>query len=73
MAQIVALYIIKIAFSKYVNSPVCKSVSPSNNICIPVNFAKEHKTMISHLAQLLDGSYESTTSHAEKFSQLIMS
>ena len=61
---------LKIAFGESVNYESAESVSPSNNICIPVNFAKEHKTMISHLAQLFNDKHIAVP---EKFSQLIIS
>ena len=41
---------LKIAFGENINYESPESVSPQSNKIIPINFSKEHKTMISHLA-----------------------
>ena len=45
---------LKIAFSESINYEHAEDVLPSNNIVLPVNFSKEGKSMISHLAQLFN-------------------
>ena len=40
---------LKIAFGESIHYESAEDVSPSNNFVIPVNFNKEHKTMISHI------------------------
>ena len=44
-------------------------VHPGNNKIIPISFSKEHKTMISHLAQLFNEEYIAV---AEKYDKLII-
>ena len=61
---------LKIAFGESINYETAESVSPSNNKIIPVNFAKEHKTMISHLAQLFN---EKHVAVPQQFDKLIIS
>ena len=46
-----------------------KTLLPGNNKVIPVNFSKEHKTMISHLAQLFNDEYIAIP---EEFDKLII-
>ena len=45
---------LKIAFSESINYEHAEDVLPSNNIVLPVNFSKEGKSMISHIAQLFN-------------------
>ena len=61
---------LKIAFGESIHYESAESVSPSNNFVIPVNFSKEHKTMISHLAQLFNDRHIAVP---EQFDKLIIS
>ena len=61
---------LKIAFGESINYEKAEDVLPGNNKIIPVNFAKEHKTMISHLAQLFN---EHHVAVPEQFDKLIIS
>jgi hypothetical protein len=61
---------LKIAFGESINYEKAEDVLPGNNKIIPVNFAKEHKTMISHLAQLFNEHHVAVT---EQFDKLIIS
>jgi hypothetical protein len=45
---------LKIAFGENINYHSVDEVHPGNNKVLPINFSKEHKTMISHLAQLFN-------------------
>ena len=45
---------LKIAMGENINYQSVDEVLPGNNKVLPVNFSKEHKTMISHLATLFN-------------------
>ena len=61
---------LKIAFGENINYESAESVSPQSNKIIPINFSKEHKTMISHLAQLFN---EHHVAGPQQFDKLIIS
>ena len=61
---------LKIAFGESIHYESAEDVSPSNNFVIPVNFSKEHKTMISHLAQLFNDRHIAIP---EQFDKLLIS
>ena len=61
---------LKIAFNENPNYERAEDVSLRTNKVIPVNFSTEHKTMISHLAQLFNDEYIAIP---EKFDKLIVS
>ena len=61
---------LKIAFNENPNYELVEDVSPHANKIIPVNFAGEHKKMISHLAMLFN---EEHMAIPEKFDKLILS
>jgi hypothetical protein len=61
---------LKIAFNENPNYERAEDVSLQTNKVIPVNFSTEHKTMISHLAQLFNDEYIAIP---EKFDKLIVS
>jgi hypothetical protein len=61
---------LKIAFNENPNYERAEDVSLQTNKIIPVNFSTEHKTMISHLAQLFNDEYIAIP---EKFDKLIIS
>ena len=45
---------LKIAFGENINYGNVEDVSPSSNKVLPINFSKEHRTMISHLVTLFN-------------------
>ncbi len=45
---------LKIAFGENINYQSVDEVHPGNNKVLPINFSKEHKTMISHLVTLFN-------------------
>jgi hypothetical protein len=61
---------LKIAFNENPNYERPEDVSLHSNKIIPVNFSTEHKTMISHLAQLFNDEYIAIP---DKFDKLIVS
>jgi hypothetical protein len=61
---------LKIAFNENPNYEKVEDVSPQSNKVIPVNFASEHKKMISHLAMLFNDEYMAVP---QKFDKLIVS
>ena len=61
---------LKIAFGESINYETAESVSPSNCKVLPVNFSKENKTMVSHLANLFNSH---KVAIPEKFDKLIIS
>ena len=61
---------LKIAFGENINYETAESVLPCNNKVLPVNFSKEHKTMISHLAQLFENHHVAIP---KEFDKLIIS
>ena len=48
---------VEVAFSENPNYLHAEDVSPHSNKIIPVNFAKGHEQMISHLAALVNDEY----------------
>jgi hypothetical protein len=60
---------LKIAFGESTNYVRAEDVSLNSNKVIPVNFSTEHKTMVSHLAQLFNDEYMGVP---EKFDKLII-
>lgn len=60
---------LKIAFNENPSYARVDDVSPHSNKIIPVNFASEHKKMISHLAMLFNEEYMAVP---EKFDKLIV-
>jgi hypothetical protein len=48
---------VEVAFSENSNYLHAEDVSPHSNKIIPVNFAKGHEQMISHLAALVNDEY----------------
>jgi hypothetical protein len=60
---------LKIAFGENINYRSVDEVHPGNNKVLPISFAKEHKTMISHLAQLFN---EHHVAVPEQFDKLIV-
>ena len=61
---------LKIAFNENPNYVRAEDVSLQTNKVIPVDFSTEHKTMISHLAELFNEEYVAIP---EKFDKLIVS
>jgi hypothetical protein len=61
---------LKIAFGESINYEHAEDVLPSNNKVLPVNFSKENKSMISHLAQLFN---EHKVAVDPQFEKLIIS
>jgi hypothetical protein len=61
---------LKIAFGENINYQSVDEVLPGNNKVLPVNFSKEHKIMISHLAQLFENHHVAVP---EQFDKLIIS
>jgi hypothetical protein len=61
---------LKIAFGENINYETAESVLPSNNKVLPMNFSKQHKTMISHLAQLFENHHVAIP---KEFDKLIIS
>jgi hypothetical protein len=48
---------LKIAFGESINYQSVDEVHPGNNKVLPINFSKEHKTMISHLVSLFNNHH----------------
>jgi hypothetical protein len=48
---------LKIAFGENPNYEKVEDVSPHSNKIIPINFSKDHKQLISHLASLFNDEY----------------
>ena len=61
---------LKITFGESINYETAESVSPSNNKVLPVNFSKENKSMVSHLANLFNTH---KVAIPEKFDKLLIS
>ena len=61
---------LKIAFGESIHYETAESVSPSNAKVLPVNFSKENKSMVSHLANLFNSH---KIAIREKYRDLIIS
>jgi Terminase RNaseH-like domain len=57
---------LKIAFGENINYQSVDEVHPGNNKVLPINFSKEHKSMISHLAQLFEDHKVAVPEHHDK-------